>query len=129
MNDEGKALAERLVECVGWVRMFDMVLTSGDLWTFQGTEAGQPVGAFINRETGGLVFASPLGDVPDLDHPSNEGHLRLLAEEVLGRPVGIRFANGGWRVECTDPTNVMRRTYPTPGQAYAAVIVAAKEQG
>ena len=101
MNDEGKALAERLASVADVRGGLELALC---------------------METGRHHI--------DLNHPSNEGHLRLLAEEVLGRPVGIKFIRGGCRVEVINPSpDAWKVVHPTPGQAYAAAIVAAKEEG
>lgn len=68
--------------------------------------------------------------LPDLDHPSNEGHLRLLAEEVCGQKAALMPVGEGWAlVVMAESRNrvVIPRTLgkgPTPGQAYAAAIVA-----
>jgi hypothetical protein len=63
--------------------------------------------------------------VPDLDHPSNEGHLHALAEEVCGQPIGLHpDDDGGWLAV----GKAGARHGVTRGQALAAAIVAAKEQ-
>ena len=79
-------------------------------------------------------FTTVMGSLPDLDHPSNEGHLRALAEKVFGRKVWARWTGDGWAVMGVHdafPQNgahVIDMAYPTPGQAYAAAIVAALEE-
>lgn len=70
-----------------------------------------------------VMWTPSLGACVDLDHPSNEGHLRQLACEVFGRGVGIRAFGGGWRIVGAGPRIVVRGTHPSPGQAYAAAIV------
>ena len=95
MTPEAVALAERLVAVLGGrgSERLDVLL-----WT------QRPI-----AET-----------LPDLDHPSNEGHLRVLAEEVCGEPMTLDPGATGWHLE----GETVWGKGPTPGQAYAAAIVA-----
>lgn len=135
MTPEALALAERLVgDCgvIGWERLTGTYTTNGALWVFVGTEAGEPVGWFYSAHPYGgtppaIYSTHDRGETIDLDHPSNEGHLRLLAEEVCGAWVEKKATTTGpmWRVNAEGV--LLDCLYPTPGQAYAAAIVAHHE--
>lgn len=136
MTPEAVALAERLVgDCgvIGWERLTGTYTTHGALWVFVGTEAGEPVGWFYgglnsNENVTSIYSTHDRGETVDLDHPSNEGHLRRLAEEVVGRKVWTRWFGTSWAVvgfmRDAAPSVVCLDGKPTPGQAYAAAIVA-----
>ncbi len=130
MTPEAVALAERLVAVVGWKRLSGTVTNDGVLWRYERDDSeGVPVGTFT-RVTVGVGYTVATHDeweTIDLDHPSNEGHLRRLAEEVCGAWVEKRATTTGpmWRVNAEGV--LLDCLYPTPGQAYAAAIVAASE--
>jgi hypothetical protein len=127
MKDEGKALADRLVAVVGWRKLTGLVSTEGSVFFYERTDLEEnPVGIFITKGCGEIYARLADGETIDLDHPSNEGHLRLLAEEVCGEVLALTSRQEGrWLAE--GPYYWGRG--PTPGQAYTAAIVAAKEQG
>jgi len=133
MNDEGKALAERLVAVVGWRKLTGLVSTEGSVFFYERTDLEEnPVGIFITKGCGEIYARLADGETIDLDHPSNEGHLRLLAEEVCGGPTDLLYVRGSWIVRLSkaqDGFHQLLGIEATRGQALAAAIVAAKEQG
>lgn len=134
MTPEATALAERLVALVGWERLSGTYTTQGTLYLFSNMEGGEVVGVFFDPPSATHCIAGhDRGETIDLDHPSNEGHLRVLAEEVCGQKAALMPISERWALVVVAPaekaTNgaIVPRTLgkgPTPGQAYAAAIVA-----
>ena len=109
MTPEATALAKRLVGLVELPWAVEMVTKNGKPW----------------RYTDGTIGAAD-GDIPDLDHPSNLGHLCALADSVCRQEIGlVQDGDGGWLAVGKSGA----RGGDTRGQAVAAAIVAAKEQG
>ena len=131
MTPEAVALAERLVALVGSAWSWAGKVVDGDvskcgdcgetMARYACTPDPDDGPAFDHDWRCGNCGSYDWRRVIDLDHPSNEGHLRLLAQEVCGEPLTLEQGINGWRLD----GETYWSTGDTPGQAYAAVIVAA----
>lgn len=125
MTPEAVALAERLVAVVGWRKLTGSTTTDGSVFFYERTDLEDcPVGTFRTKGCGDIYARMAEDETIDLDHPSNEGHLRVLAEEVCGAWVQRWATTDGIRWRAYGEGILLGSNHDTPGQAYAAAIVA-----
>lgn len=80
-----ETLQEQFLNHYGWELLSKMVTTHNALWVSSGTECGEPVGMLIPLDGGSSIFGSPdEGELIDITHLSNEGHLRAMACRISG---------------------------------------------
>lgn len=88
-------LQEQFLNHYGWELLSKMVTTHDAMWVSSGTECGEPVGMFIPLDGGAPVFGSPdKGELIDITHLSNEGHLRAMACRISEESLML-LSNGG----------------------------------